>query len=79
MGREAAEALLPYTAERMTAMIDMAKAGMDFDPSVLGDSMAVESGVGGGASKDDSEFGGFDAAKSEFEHKCPRCGFQFND
>lgn len=79
MGREAAEALLPYTSERMTAMLDLAKAGADFDPSLLGDSMAAETGVGGGASRDDGEFGGFDAAKSEFAHKCPRCGFGFNE
>lgn len=79
MGRSAAEALLPYTPERMDAMIDMARAGTDFDSSMLGDSMAAETGVGGGASRDDGEFGGFDTAKSEFEHKCPRCGFQYND
>jgi hypothetical protein len=74
MGRTAAEALLPYTAERMDAMLDMAKAGLSIDASTLGTSMDVESGVGGGASRDD-EFGGFDTAKSEFAHKCPRCGF----
>lgn len=79
MGRDTAEALLPYTPERMDAMIDMARAGSSFDPSSLGDSMAAETGVGGGASREDGEFGGFDTAKSEFAHKCPRCAFQFND
>jgi hypothetical protein len=49
MGRTAAELLLPYGSDRMQAMIDMARAGADFDPSLLSDSMAVESGVGGGA------------------------------
>ena len=34
MGRSAAEALLPYTPERMDAMIDMARAGTDFDSSM---------------------------------------------
>ena len=78
IGLEAAESLLPWTTERLTSMVDMHNAGMGIDPGILDGSLAgAESGVGGGAS-DADDFKGFDTAKAEFEHRCPKCGFQFN-
>ena len=80
LGRDQAINLLPFTDQRIDAMIDLAMAEMDVSAQALADSIAAaETGVGGGSSdRDADEFKSFDPDKTKFAAECPRCKFQFN-
>lgn len=67
---------LPFTSDRLTAMIDLLSVD-------VGASLGMKADEGGDAPKGDGSgtddgFKAFDPTKQEFEHQCPRCGFQFN-
>lgn len=73
------EAALPYTAERLNAMVDLlsvdTSAMMSLGGSSGGDEGADKPAKKAGA----DEFKSFTPDSMTFDHSCPRCGFQFND
>lgn len=79
IGMEAIVDALPYTPERLQAMVDL----LNVDSSTL--TMMPNTEVAGGAGKTPepapppTEFKQFDGSIMKFDNKCPRCGFEFNN
>lgn len=82
IGIESLSDSLPYTVERLSGLIDL----VDTDLSSLNDGLdGLTDGEEEGEDETDSGDGGrddfqsFDPNAITLEHKCPRCGFEFND
>ena len=75
---------LPFTAERLQGMMDLLETDMEgLDLSMPGIGGGDDEGGGEEPPKEraksNDEFKSFDPSEQQFAHKCPRCGFEYND
>lgn len=83
IGRDAVVDALPYTPERIQSLMDLTSVSSDSLSGLLADTAAatapepIPGSSEGPGSRD--EFKSFDGAKIILDHKCPRCGLEFND
>jgi ParB/RepB/Spo0J family partition protein len=78
-GKENVIDSLPYTGERIESMMDLINTNLDeLKLSEPEKSQAPGDSGDAGAGKGD-EFKSFSPSDSKLDHKCPRCGFEFND
>lgn len=81
-GLDLISASLPYTPERLQGMIDLLNTEIgDFDLPSEEDEESEELPTSDASDKPKptDEFKSFDPDEMSFDHKCPRCGFEFNN
>jgi ParB/RepB/Spo0J family partition protein len=76
-GKEIVIENLPYTPERVQSMLDLVYT--DPNDLTLGEPDKSQAPEGDKGSGKDDEFKSFTPSDTKLDHKCPRCGFEFNE